>query len=81
MVSGDDMDIYPRITVDSAQCAGKPCIRGHRLTVEHVLAVLAEGATFEDLKAEWEFLEPEDISAALRFAAWLAGERVVAAAS
>jgi uncharacterized protein (DUF433 family) len=75
------MEVFPRITVEAGKCAGKPCIRGYRLTVEHVLALLAEGSTFADLKQEWDFLEPEDIAAALRFAAGLAGERSIAVGS
>jgi uncharacterized protein (DUF433 family) len=75
------MEISPRITVEAGKCAGKPCIRGNRLTVEHLLALLAEGATFADLKQEWDFLEPEDVTAALRFASALAGERSVAVGS
>lgn len=75
------MEIYPRITVEPDKCAGKPCIRGYRLTVEHILALLAEGTRPEELLAEWDFLEPEDIQAALRFASWLAGERSLAIAS
>ncbi|MCC6360489.1 MAG: DUF433 domain-containing protein [Phycisphaerales bacterium] len=70
------MEQFPRITVEPGKCAGKPCIRGHRLTVEHLLALLSEGQTFEQLHAEWDFLEPDDIAESLRFASWLAGERV-----
>ena len=69
------MEIFPRITVEPAQCAGKPCIRGFRVTVEHLLALLAEGMSWDELLAEWDFLEPDDIDAALRFASRLAGER------
>lgn len=72
------MEIFPRITVEPGQCAGKPCIRGFRLTVEHLLALLAEGVPEEELLEEWDFLEPEDIKAALRFASHLAGERSAA---
>ncbi len=75
------MEIAPRITVEASQCSGKPCIRGYRLTVEHILALLAEGTAPEQILAEWDFLEPEDIRAALRFAATLAGERSIAIAS
>jgi uncharacterized protein (DUF433 family) len=75
------MEIFPRITVEPDKCGGKPCIRGYRLTVEHLLALLAEGATPTDLTDEWDFLEPEDIQAALRFASQLAGERSIAIAS
>ena len=75
------MEIFPRITVEPDKCGGKPCIRGYRLTVEYLLALLAEGATRTDLTDEWDFLEPEDIQAALRFASQLAGERSIAIAS
>ena len=75
------MEIFPRITVEPGKCAGKPCIRGFRLTVEHLLALLAEGLTEEELRCEWEFLEPEDIKATLLFASQLAGERSAAIAS
>jgi uncharacterized protein (DUF433 family) len=75
------MEVFPRITVEAGKCAGKPCIRGYRLTVEHLLALMAESATFADLKSEWDFLEPEDVMAALRFVSGLAGERSVAVGS
>lgn len=75
------MEVFPGITVDPAVCGGKPCIRGYRLTVEHVLALLAEGATEADLRREWDFLTPDDVRAALRFASTLAGERTSAIAS
>ncbi|HWL93055.1 MAG TPA: DUF433 domain-containing protein [Phycisphaerae bacterium] len=74
------MDIFPGITVEPDKCGGKPCIRGHRLTVEHVLALLAEGETHADLMAEWDFLTEEDIQAALRFGSQLAAERHIAIA-
>ncbi len=75
------MEVYPRITVEADKCGVKPCIRGYRLTLEHLLALLAEGKTADDLLREWDFLEPADIQAALRFAAQLAGERSLAIAS
>jgi uncharacterized protein (DUF433 family) len=74
------VEVFPRITVEPDKCGGKPCIRGHRLTVEHILALLAEGSTSQDLLSEWDFLEEEDIRAALRFAAYLASERSAAVA-
>jgi uncharacterized protein (DUF433 family) len=75
------MEIFPRITVEPDKCGGKPCIRGYRLTVEHLLAVMAEGATPQDLMSEWDFLEPDDVKAALQFASHLASERSIALAS
>jgi uncharacterized protein (DUF433 family) len=80
-VSSTTMEVFPRITVEPDKCAGKPCIRGFRLTVEHVLSLLAEGMTHEQILAEWDFLEPEDIQAVLRFASHLASERSFAIAS
>ena len=74
------MEGFPRITVEPDKCGGKPCIRSHRLTVEHLLGLLAEGCTHQELLDEWDFLESEDIQAALRFAAYLAGERSIAIA-
>jgi uncharacterized protein (DUF433 family) len=62
------MEVFPRITVEAGKCGGKACIRGHRLTVEHLLALLAEGATHDDLLREWDFLQAEDIEAAIRYA-------------
>jgi uncharacterized protein (DUF433 family) len=75
------VDIFPRITVEPDKCGGKPCIRGYRLTVEHILALLAEGTTHDEILKEWDFLEAEDIAAALRFASYLASERSMAIAS
>lgn len=75
------MEVFPRITIEPDKCAGKACIRGCRLTVEHVLGLLAEGMSRDDMLKEWDFLVPEDIDAALRYAAWLAGDRTVSMAS
>ena len=59
---------YPRITVDPAVCAGKPCIRGMRFPVATLLAYLAEGMEEKNLLADFPFLEPEDVGEALAFA-------------
>lgn len=61
-----------RITIDPAICHGKPCIRGLRYPVENVLEWLASGMSIEDILADYEDLEREDILAALSFAARLA---------
>ena len=74
------MDIFERITVDPRQMGGVPCVRGLRMPVRQVLALLADGLTTEQILAEWDFLESEDITACLRFAAHLADERTVSAA-
>jgi uncharacterized protein (DUF433 family) len=58
-----------RITFNPAQCGGRPCIRGMRIRVSDILTMLAEGVSAETILADFPDLEPEDISAALRFAA------------
>ena len=57
-----------RITVDSEQCGGRPCIRGMRIRVIDVLDLLANGLTPEQVVEELPDLDPEDILACLRFA-------------
>ena len=60
-----------RITVDPLVCHGKPCIRGLRYPVENILEWLASGMTTEEIPADYEDLEREDILAALSYAARL----------
>ena len=65
-------NLAERITVDPEQCEGRPCIRGMRIRVTDVLDLLANGLTFEEVLAEFPYLETEDIQAWLRFASrWL----------
>lgn len=58
-----------RITFNPAQCGGRPCIRGMRIRVSDILEMLADGVSPETILADFPDLEPDDISAALRFAA------------
>lgn len=58
-----------RITVNSEQCGGRPCIRGLRVRVKDILELLAAGASREEILEDFPYLEPEDITAALEFAA------------
>lgn len=60
-----------RITIDPEICHGKPCIRGLRYPVEWLLELLSSGMTPEEILADYEDLEHEDILAALAFAARL----------
>ena len=66
------MNAVSRITLDPAVCHGKPCIRGLRYPVENLLELLAGGMTIEQILADYEDLEREDIFAALSYAARLA---------
>ncbi len=61
-----------RITIDPAICHGKPCVRGLRYPVESILEWLAAGMSIDEILADYEDLEREDILAALAFAARLA---------
>lgn len=60
--------IAERITVDPEICHGKPCIRGLRYPVETILELLTAGMTTNEILADYEDLEREDILAALAFA-------------
>lgn len=64
--------ILKRITIDSNICHGKPCIRGLRYPVETILEWLSSGMTIDEILADYEDLEREDILVALNFAAKLA---------
>ncbi len=63
--------LLDRITIDPGICHGKPCIRGLRYPVEVLLELLSAGMTYEEILADYEDLEREDILAALAFAAHL----------
>ncbi len=54
--------------MDPEICHGKPTIRGLRYTVETILELLSSGMTTEEILADYEDLEREDILAALDFA-------------
>src|SRR5436309_2150901 len=64
-----------RITLNPAVMGGKPCIRGLRVTVGTILGLLASGKTRERILQAYPYLEPEDIDAALAYAAWRLEER------
>ena len=58
-----------RITVDPDVCGGKPCIRGMRFRVKDILELLAAGAPREEILADYPYIEDDDITAALLYAA------------
>ncbi len=60
--------LLERITLNPKVMAGKPVIRGTRLTVQHILNLLANGATVEEIIREYNGLTKEDISACLLYA-------------
>ena len=64
-----------RITQSPGLMGGRPCIRGMRVTVGMLVRQIAAGATVDDLLVEYPYLEREDITQALRYAAWRTEER------
>ena len=63
------MDYSQIITMEPGKRSGKPCIRGLRITVADVLAHLASGMTHEEILRDFPYLNEQDISATLAFAA------------
>ena len=69
--------ILERITVRSDVFRGKPIIRGIRIAVEHVLAMLAAGDSIETILKEYPELHADDVRACLIFAyRSVAGEQI-----
>jgi uncharacterized protein (DUF433 family) len=64
-----EQQLLERITLNPKVMAGKPVIRGTRLTVEYILNLLAHGTTVAEILEEYQGLTPEDIQACLLFAA------------
>lgn len=72
-------DLLDRITLDPDQCGGRPCIRGMRIRVIDILELLAAGQTPDEILADFPYLEREDISASLQYAARRLDHPVLAA--
>jgi uncharacterized protein (DUF433 family) len=63
--------LIDRITINPDICHGKPCIRGLRYPVESLLEMLSSGMTADQILADYEDLERDDVLAALEYAARL----------
>jgi uncharacterized protein (DUF433 family) len=72
-------ELVERITVNPAQCGGRPCIRGMRIRVSDVLDLLADGLSQQQVLEELPDLEAEDISACLKFASSRLNHPILAA--
>lgn len=66
---------FTRITVDPGKMGGVACIRGLRIPVATVVAMIADGMSEAEILAAYPDLEAEDIREALRFAAAAVRER------
>jgi uncharacterized protein (DUF433 family) len=63
-----DQELLQRIVANPRVMAGKPVIKGTRLTVEYILGLLAHSASFAEIQQEYEGFTAEDIQACLLFA-------------
>ena len=68
------IDYRNHIVRDPELCGGEPVFRGTRVTLRTVLASLAEGAGVDDILADFPTLKPDDVRAAIAFAAASAQE-------
>ena len=80
IIAGEEMpsvhnSLLERITLDPEVRFGKPCIRGHRITVQEILEWLSGGASPDQILADYPQLEPEDFLAVYAYAAQLAAGR------
>lgn len=69
-----------RISFEPGKCGGRPCIRGQRLRVADILALLGAGASHPEILEDYPFLEEDDIFAALEYAAVQADHAILLAA-
>ena len=63
-----DEKLLERITVNPEIFNGKPVIRGQRIAVEHILGMIASGASQKEILEGYPFLEAEDIQACYLYA-------------
>lgn len=64
------MNYLDRITHDPKVMGGKPCIRGMRVTVATLTALVASGHGRDAILALYPYIEADDITQALQYAAW-----------
>lgn len=65
----------PRVVVDHRIMGGVPCIRGTRIPVATLVGLVAEGRSPHDITLDYPQVTPEDVRAALEFAAQAVSER------
>jgi uncharacterized protein (DUF433 family) len=75
------MRTFSRITVDPEVMGGRPCVRGIRMTVGTIVGLVASGHSREEILKLYPYLEADDISEALAYAAWRSNEFEVAISS
>lgn len=66
-----EQEILQRISSDPDICHGKPCIKGTRIPVYLIVSLVAEGESIASIIQDYPSLTPEDIKAAIHYAARL----------
>lgn len=67
--SKDTKPFQERIVRDPGICGGEPVFRGTRVTLRSILASLADGDSAEEILNDFPTLQPDDLRAAIAFAA------------
>jgi uncharacterized protein (DUF433 family) len=67
----EEKEILKRISSDPEILHGKPCIKGTRIPVYLIVSLIAEGETTDNIIKDYPSLTPEDIKAAIHYAAKL----------
>ncbi|GAH04692.1 unnamed protein product [marine sediment metagenome] len=70
------MKVPNRIVINAKICAGKPCIRGTRLSVDFILELLASGWNYEKIQDEYN-IKKDDILAVLQYAHQIISEEEI----
>jgi uncharacterized protein (DUF433 family) len=75
------MEQFDRITQQPDVMSGKACIRGMRVTVSMIVDQIGSGHSFDEVLADYPYLEREDLLQALRYAAWRSEDREIVLAN
>ena len=73
-------NLWLRVFVDPKVCGGKPCIKGTRMRVSDILAMMSEGIERAEILQDYPYLENADIDASLAWAANTVDHRIIRAA-
>jgi len=66
-----------RITFQREIMGGQACIRDLRVPVSVIVNMIANGASFQDVRDSYAYLEHEDIRQALMYASWAVSDQVL----
>jgi uncharacterized protein (DUF433 family) len=69
-------ELLERISINPGVCGGQPCIKGTRIHISVILDALAEGLTPDQILDHYPSLQPDDVRAAVAYAAELARENI-----